>query len=192
MNELTTPFPTLRNYIISDVSIVSYFNTEGYDQQIELTIRNRALPVNDKMIWVINFPSYYSPLIFNYEPYCLIEGSPIKCYADPNTQYQLIIEKSPRIIAAGISYKITILGVACPRVQYMGNSFPNRYIFNYFLGTFLLVYWKTLWPNTTMRPVCYTPNRIFTTVLRVLSVLQILKWLRLTWHLLITHLWPWF
>jgi len=81
------------------------------------------------MIWVVNFPSYYSPLIFNYEPYCLIEGSPIECHADPNTPYQLIIENSPRIIAATIYYKISILGVACPRVQYMGNSFPNRYIF---------------------------------------------------------------
>lgn len=81
------------------------------------------------MIWIVNFPSYYSPLIFNYESYCLIDGSPIKCYADPNTPYQLIIEKSPRIIAAGVSYKMSILGVACPRVLYMGNKFPNRYIF---------------------------------------------------------------
>jgi hypothetical protein len=111
------------------MSIESFFNTEGYDQQIDLTIKNRALPVNDRMIWIVNFPSYYSPLIFNNEPYCLIEGSPIKCYADPNTPYQLIIERSPRIIAANNHYKISILGVACPRVQYMGDSFPNRYIF---------------------------------------------------------------
>jgi hypothetical protein len=66
INEMKTPFPALRNYIISDMSIVSYFNTEGYDQQIDLTIKNRALSVNDKMIWIVNFPSYYSPLIFNY------------------------------------------------------------------------------------------------------------------------------
>ena len=111
------------------MSLVSYFNTEGYDQQIDITIKNRAISVNDKMIWIINFPSYYSPLIFNYEPYCLIDGSPIDCSIDPNTQYQLIIKNSPQIIAATVSYKISIVGVACPRVKYMSNIFPNRYIF---------------------------------------------------------------
>lgn len=81
------------------------------------------------MIWIVNFPSYYSPLIFNSEPYCLIDGSPITCYPDPLTPYQLIVEKSPRIIGATIAYKLTIMGVSCPRVQYMGNTFPNRYVF---------------------------------------------------------------
>jgi hypothetical protein len=81
------------------------------------------------MIWIINFPSYYSPLIFNYEPYCLIDGSPINCYADTNTPYQLILDMSPAIIAAGVSYTVSIVGVACPRVIYMDDTFPNRYIF---------------------------------------------------------------
>ena len=111
------------------MSINSFFNTEGYDQQIDVTIKNRALPVDNKMIWIVNLPSYYSQIIFNYKPYCLIEGSPIDCQADPNTPYQLIIKNSPRIIAAGTYYKISILGVACPRVLYMNNKFPNRYMF---------------------------------------------------------------
>ena len=128
-NELTASFPALGDYIISDMSLVSYFNTEGYGQQIDIRITNKDLPVNDQMKWIINFPSYYSPLIFNYEPYCLINGSPINCYADVDTPYQLIIDLSPSIIAAGTQYMISILGVACPRLIYMGDIFPNRYIF---------------------------------------------------------------
>jgi hypothetical protein len=123
------PFPDLSSYVIGDISINSYFNTEGQQQQIDITLKNQFLSVNSDMVWVINFPSYYSPLIFNYDSYCLIEGSPIQCTPDPNTPYQLIITNSPRIIAVQTSYKISILGVACPRAKYMGSTFKDRYLF---------------------------------------------------------------
>lgn len=81
------------------------------------------------MIWIINFPSYYSPTIFNYDPYCLIDGAPIKCYTDLNTPYQILIVESPKIISAGTYYTISIIGIACPRAKYTGDVYPDRYIF---------------------------------------------------------------
>jgi hypothetical protein len=128
-NEISAPFPTLNDYIVSNISLASYLNTEGYEQQIDLTITNKKIPVNDKVFWIINFPSYYSPLIFNYDPYCLINGSPVECNADPLTPYQLIIKKSPRIVAANVSYVLSIVGIACPRVKYTNDMYPSRYIF---------------------------------------------------------------
>ncbi len=81
------------------------------------------------MIWIINFPCYYVSNLFNYQPYCLIDTTPLTCIADTNTPYQLIIKDSPKIITFGNAYMITIMGLACPRSIYMNNVYPDRYIF---------------------------------------------------------------
>ena len=81
------------------------------------------------MIWIVNFPSYYSENVFNLEPYCLIDSTPLSCKIDPTTPYQIIIEKSPKIINPQTQYTISVMRVACPRSIYAHDSFKARYIF---------------------------------------------------------------
>ena len=81
------------------------------------------------MLWIINFPSYYAENVFNFEPYCLIDSTPMSCKTDPTTPYQIIVEKSPKIVNPKTSYTITIMRVACPRSLYAHDSFESRYIF---------------------------------------------------------------
>lgn len=81
------------------------------------------------MIWVINFPSYYSSQLFQQLPYCTINGSPIPCAVDPTTPYQLIIKDSPATVPAETPYEITVVGLAAPRNIYTNNAYPQRYIF---------------------------------------------------------------
>ena len=81
------------------------------------------------MVWIVNFPSYYIDKLFNYNPYCLIDTTPIPCYADTDTPFQLIVKSSPKLVSNGTQYKITIIGLATPRSVYMGDLYPNRYIF---------------------------------------------------------------
>ena len=57
-------FPTFQNLVTSNVSMVSYFNTEGYKQDIIFTLVNTAVNVDSNVVWIINFPSYYSSQIF--------------------------------------------------------------------------------------------------------------------------------
>lgn len=57
-------FPTFQNLVTSIASMVSYFNTEGYKQDIIFTLVNTAVNVDSNMVWVINLPSYYSSQIF--------------------------------------------------------------------------------------------------------------------------------
>jgi hypothetical protein len=78
-------FPELEALVTSDISLQSYFNTEGYKQDIVFTIINQNDKVNSLMLWVINFPSYYSSQLFQQLPYCMINGSPIPCSVDPTT-----------------------------------------------------------------------------------------------------------
>ena len=54
-------FPTFQNLVISNISMASYFNTEGYKQDIIFTITNTNVNVDSKVVWIVNFPSYYSP-----------------------------------------------------------------------------------------------------------------------------------
>ena len=61
-------------------------------------------PVDDEMVWIVNFPSYYSESLFNFNAYCMIDTAPIECLADPTTPYQLIIRNSPKIITANTTY----------------------------------------------------------------------------------------
>ena len=90
---------------------------------------NQELNVDDTMVWIVNFPSFYTDKLFNFEPYCLIDNAPLNCYNDLNIQYQLIITGSPKIIQAGTNYTLTIIGLACPRHAYTHDLFLNRYLF---------------------------------------------------------------
>lgn len=91
-------FPEFEALVTSDITLQSFFNTEGYKQDIVFTITNQNDKVNSLMRWVINFPSYYSSQLFQGLPYCLINGSPIPCSVDPTTPYQLLIYDSPATV----------------------------------------------------------------------------------------------
>ena len=84
-------FPVFGSLVTSSVSIVSYYNTEGYKQELVFTITNANDNVDSKMVWIINFPSYYSPDLFQEDAYCTINGAKMICKVDPTTPYQLII-----------------------------------------------------------------------------------------------------
>ncbi len=64
VNSANINFPTFSNFITSNITMASYYNTEGYKQEIDFTIVNSDLNVDSNMVWVINFPSYYSPQLF--------------------------------------------------------------------------------------------------------------------------------
>lgn len=81
------------------------------------------------MMWIINFPSYYSPQLFQQDAYCMIDSAVIPCLADPNTPYQLIIKNSPKTKNYGVSYTISVIGLAAPRNAYTNGVYPSRYIF---------------------------------------------------------------
>lgn len=127
-NEETTAFPEFGDRIISEISMDALFNTEGYEQRLTFTIVNQELVVDDQMVWVINFPSYYYEQLFNFNPYCMIDSAPIQCYADPTTPYQLIIKNSPKIVAASTAYSISIHRLTCPRRTYTNDYYPSRYL----------------------------------------------------------------
>lgn len=129
VNSANVVFPSFNTLVSSNISLSSYFNTEGYKQDITFTIVNSILNVDSNMIWIINFPSYYSPQIFQTNAYCMIDSAVISCTIDPTTPYQIIVSKSPKMIDAGVAYQIQIIGIACPRKLYTNNVYPNRYIF---------------------------------------------------------------
>lgn len=129
VNSANVIFPTLDTLVTSNISLKSYFNTEGYKQQIDFTLVNSALNVDSNIIWVINFPSYYSSTLFQQDSYCMINSAVIPCAPDPNTPYQLIITSSPKTVNAGTAYVISVVGLACPRAKYTNSAYPSRYIF---------------------------------------------------------------
>jgi hypothetical protein len=81
------------------------------------------------MIWIINFPSYFSPQLFEQDAYCMIDSAMIPCMADPTTPYQIIVKNSPKTVYAGNSYKISLVGIACPRRLYTNNAYLSRFMF---------------------------------------------------------------
>lgn len=129
VNSANVIFPTFNPLITSNISIASYFNTEGYKQQIDITIVNTDLNIDQNMVWIINFPSYYSPQLFQQDAYCLLDSAVIPCAVDPNTPYQLMVTNSPKTKTAGSSYVLSIIGLAAPRSAYTNNAYPSRYIF---------------------------------------------------------------
>ena len=128
-NDETTAFPDFADRIISSITLDALFNTEGYEQRLTFTIVNQKLVVNDDMVWIVNFPSYYYEQLFNFNPYCMIDSAPIECYADPTTPYQLIIKSSPKIIYAQNSYEISVHRLTSPRSKYTNDYYPSRYLF---------------------------------------------------------------
>ena len=81
------------------------------------------------MVWVINFPSYYSDNLFRPYPYCLIDSAPIECLQDPSTPYQMLIRNSPKIVEAEQVYRLTVMGIQCPKALYLQGRYPLRYLF---------------------------------------------------------------
>lgn len=107
----------------------AFFNTEGYEQKLVFTMINTKKVVNSDMVWIINFPSYYNQWLFNYNPYCMIDSTPIECLADPTTPYQLIIRNSPKIITNGTLYTISVHRLTCPRAKYTNDYYRSYYLF---------------------------------------------------------------
>jgi hypothetical protein len=129
VNSANVVFPIFNSLTSSNISIASYFNTEGYKQQIDFSIVNSQLNVDENMVWIINFPSYYSPQLFQQDSYCMIDSAAIPCSIDSNTPYQLVVTSSPKTKIAGVPYILSVVGLACPRNLYTNNAFPSRYIF---------------------------------------------------------------
>jgi len=129
VNSANVIFPSFGTLITSNISLNSYFNTEGYKQDLAFTIVNSVLNVDSNMVWIINFPSYYSPQVFQQDAYCMIDTAFINCAIDPTTPYQIIVSNSPKMIDSGVPYTITVIGIACPRKIYTNGAYPNRYIF---------------------------------------------------------------
>lgn len=89
------------------------------------TVINQYVQINLQTVWIINFPRYYSPLIWNedYLIYCTINGTPLTCARSQYTPYQIVISGSPLIISTGSTYTISVYGIPCPRASYLnGNS----------------------------------------------------------------------
>jgi hypothetical protein len=122
-------FPVFVPLVTSDISLVSYFNTEGYKQDLVFTIVNTNDNVDEKMVWVFNFPSYYSSHLFQKDAYCTINGIPLTCTVDSVTPYQLKLSASPVTVIAGTPYELALVGMASPRRIYTNSAYPQRYIF---------------------------------------------------------------
>ena len=93
------------------------------------TLTNDEDNVDSSMIWVINFPSYYSPELFQQDAYCTLNSAKIDCAVDSTTPYQLLITASPVTVDAGTSYEIAVIGLSSPRNIYTNDAYPQRYIF---------------------------------------------------------------
>lgn len=122
-------FPTFQNLVTSNISMASYFNTEGYKQDVVFTITNAQINVDQSVLWIVNFPSYYSPDLFQNDAYCMINSAKTACQVDPTTPYQLIISNSPVTVMAGTPYTISVVGLAAPRALYTNGAYTQRYIF---------------------------------------------------------------
>ena len=128
-NYANAVFPTFRNLVTSNISMASYFNTEGYKQDVVFTITNTDVNVDDNVVWIINFPSYYSPDLFQNDAYCMVNAAKTACQVDPTTPYQLIVSSSPSTVMAGTAYTVSVMGLAAPRALYTNGAYAQRYIF---------------------------------------------------------------
>ena len=89
------------------------------------TVINQFIQITQVTKWIINFPRYYSTLIWNEDNliYCMINKTPLTCAKSPYTPYQIEITASPLIVNVGETYTISIYGIPCPRATYLnGNS----------------------------------------------------------------------
>lgn len=121
----TATFPTLVSKINSLITLQTYFNTEGLEQELLFTVINQYAQVNQNTVWIINFPRYYAPLIWNenYLIYCMINQTPLSCMVSQYTPYQIQLSNSPLVVSVGSTYSISVYGIPCPRASYLnGNS----------------------------------------------------------------------
>jgi len=131
----TSTFPALTSKVNSLITLQTYFNTEGLEQELLFTVINQFVPITQYTVWVINLPIYYSQPIWNddYLIYCTISGTPLPCTRSVHTPYQIVVSSSPLLVSVGSSttYTITVFGITCPRAAYLnGNSmFATESIF---------------------------------------------------------------
>jgi hypothetical protein len=121
----TSLFPTLVSKINSLITLQTYFNTEGLEQELLFTVINQYVQVTLTTVWIINFPRYYSPSLWNEDflIYCTINQTPLTCTRSKYTPYQIELSNSPLIVSVGSTYTISIYGIPCPRATYLnGNS----------------------------------------------------------------------
>lgn len=131
----TASFPTLTTKVDSLITLQTYFNTEGTEQELMFTVVNQFKPVTQNTIWLVNLPVYYSPSIWNdlSQAYCTISGTPLSCRVSTYTPSQIVISNSPLLLSASsnTTYTINIYGIVCPRASYLnGNTmFATESIF---------------------------------------------------------------
>ena len=128
-NYANAVFPTFKNLVTSNISLASYFNTEGYKQDVIFTITNTDVNVDSNVVWIVNFPSYYSPELFQTDAYCMVNQAKTSCVVDANTPYQLIVSNSPATVMAGTAYTLSVIGLSAPRALYTNGAYAQRYIF---------------------------------------------------------------
>lgn len=122
-------FPSFQNLVTSNISMLSYYNTEGYKQDVVFTLTNTDVNVDQNVVWIINFPSYYSPDLFQNDAYCMVNSAKTNCHIDSTTPYQLIVSGSPSTVMAGTAYTVSVHGLAAPRSLYTNGAYAQRYIF---------------------------------------------------------------
>lgn len=61
----TAVFPSLTSKVNSLITLQTYFNTEGLEQELCFTVINQYQVITQNTIWIVNFPRYYSPDIWN-------------------------------------------------------------------------------------------------------------------------------
>ena len=73
VNSANVIFPIFNSLVTSDITMLSYYNTEGFKQDIEFTITNTNLNIDENVVIIINFPTYYSSHLFQQDAYCMID-----------------------------------------------------------------------------------------------------------------------
>jgi hypothetical protein len=122
----TASFPVLTSKVDSLITLQTYFNTEGTEQELMFTVVNQFKAVTQNTLWLITLPIYYSPRVWNdaSKMYCTISGTPLSCKLSTYTRYQMVLYNSPILLSAGSSqtYTINIYGITCPRAAYLNGN----------------------------------------------------------------------
>lgn len=101
----TASFPVLTSKVDSLITLQTYFNTEGTEQELMFTVVNQFKAVTQNTLWLITLPIYYSPRVWNdvSKMYCTISGTPLSCKLSTYTRYQMVLYNSPIMLSAGSS-----------------------------------------------------------------------------------------
>jgi hypothetical protein len=131
----TSEFPSLASKVDSLITLQTFFNTEGLEQELLFTVVNKYAQVTENTQWVVTLPIYYSEGIWNddYLIYCMISGVPLSCQRSAHTPFQIVLSGSPLVVAMGASstYTLSVYGLPCPRAAYLnGNTmFATEFVF---------------------------------------------------------------